>query len=181
MNPGWELRFYDDQACLDFVQREFPEYLAAYLALPKQVERSDFFRYMVCAACCWGPPSVICLKAAVALASGSQTLACRVARKVSELLPATAARCQRLGHIHWSKQPGLINRRCEASRNREFSYPFAQVVLRYGGVYADLDTECRQPMDALLQPRDALVACWENEFSSAAEAERRNYVRPRQV
>lgn len=101
LNPGWELRFYDDQACLDFVRREFPEYLAAYIALPKQVERSDFFRYMV--------------------------------------------------------------------------------VLRYGGVYADLDTECRQPMDALIQPRDTLVACWENEFSTAAEAERRNYVRPRQI
>lgn len=56
-----------------------------------------------------------------------------------------------------------------------------QVVLRYGGVYADLDTECRQPMDALIQPRDTLVACWENEFSTEAEAERRNYVRPRQV
>ena len=32
---------------MDFVSREFPEYLAAYRALPKHVERSDFFRYMV--------------------------------------------------------------------------------------------------------------------------------------
>lgn len=48
LNPGWEIRFYDDEACVEFVSREFPEYLAAYRALPKHVERSDFFRYMVC-------------------------------------------------------------------------------------------------------------------------------------
>lgn len=47
LNPGWEIRFYDDEACLEFVSREFPEYLDAYRALPKHVERSDFFRYMV--------------------------------------------------------------------------------------------------------------------------------------
>ncbi len=47
LNPGWEIRFYDDEACVEFVSREFPEYLAAYRALPKHVERSDFFRYMV--------------------------------------------------------------------------------------------------------------------------------------
>ena len=43
-NDDWEIRFYDDAACLRFVQREFPEYLEAYKALPKDVERSDFFR-----------------------------------------------------------------------------------------------------------------------------------------
>ena len=43
-NEDWEIRFYDDAACLSFVQREFPEYLEAYKALPKDVERSDFFR-----------------------------------------------------------------------------------------------------------------------------------------
>jgi hypothetical protein len=47
LNPGWEIRFYDDEACIEFVSREFPEYLEAYRALPKHVERSDFFRYMV--------------------------------------------------------------------------------------------------------------------------------------
>jgi hypothetical protein len=47
LNPGWEIRFYDDEACLEFVSREFPEYLEAYRVLPKHVERSDFFRYMV--------------------------------------------------------------------------------------------------------------------------------------
>ena len=45
-NQDWEIRFYDDAACLSFVQREFPEYLEAYKALPKDVERSDFFRWV---------------------------------------------------------------------------------------------------------------------------------------
>jgi hypothetical protein len=43
-NGGWEVRFYDDVAAHAFVQREFPEYLEAYLALPKDVERADFFK-----------------------------------------------------------------------------------------------------------------------------------------
>lgn len=43
-NPGWDVRFYDDHDCLDFVRREFPEYLDAYRRLAKDVERSDFFR-----------------------------------------------------------------------------------------------------------------------------------------
>ena len=47
LNPAWETRFYDNADCRAFVEREFPEYLAAYLALPKDVERSDFFRYLV--------------------------------------------------------------------------------------------------------------------------------------
>ena len=45
LNPDWDIRFYDDKACLDFVSQEFPEYYTAYKALPKNVERSDFFRY----------------------------------------------------------------------------------------------------------------------------------------
>ena len=44
-NPSWEYRFYDDDACLAFVKREFPEYFDAYRNLGKDVERSDFFRW----------------------------------------------------------------------------------------------------------------------------------------
>lgn len=55
------------------------------------------------------------------------------------------------------------------------------VVLRLGGVYADVDTECRQPMDSLIRPRDTMVVGWENEFETPAEAEHRHYVRSRQV
>lgn len=55
------------------------------------------------------------------------------------------------------------------------------VILRLGGIYADVDTECRQPMSKIIQPRDTLVVGWENEFSTAEEAHRRSYVRKRQV
>ena len=55
------------------------------------------------------------------------------------------------------------------------------VMLRVGGVYADVDTECRQPMDAVLRANDSMVVGWENEFDSPAEAEHRHYVRSRQV
>lgn len=100
-NPGHETRFYDNQACLQFVEREFPEYLQAYKLLPKDVERSDFFRYMV--------------------------------------------------------------------------------ILRLGGVYADVDTECRQPIDQLIRPTDTLVAGWEAAWDSDDIAFQRHFVRRRQV
>ena len=55
------------------------------------------------------------------------------------------------------------------------------VVLRLGGVYADIDCECMQPFNQLIRPRDTMVVSWENEFSTAEEARRRDYVRKRQV
>eukprot|EP00218_Dolichomastix_sp_CCMP3274_P014156 CAMPEP_0170135690 /NCGR_PEP_ID=MMETSP0033_2-20121228/2605_1 /TAXON_ID=195969 /ORGANISM="Dolichomastix tenuilepis, Strain CCMP3274" /LENGTH=1019 /DNA_ID=CAMNT_0010371293 /DNA_START=85 /DNA_END=3144 /DNA_ORIENTATION=+ len=100
-NPGWEIRFYDDASCREFVDREFPEYAEAYRRLPKDVERSDFFRYMT--------------------------------------------------------------------------------VLKNGGVYADVDTECRAPLDAFLYPSDTLVVGWENEFATDEAAYLRHYVRRRQI
>jgi mannosyltransferase OCH1-like enzyme len=39
-----QVRFYSDDAAMTFVRREFPEYFEAYLHLPKDVERADFFR-----------------------------------------------------------------------------------------------------------------------------------------
>ena len=47
MNPEHEYKFYDDKACFNFVEHEFPEYYDAYVNLPKNVERSDFFRILV--------------------------------------------------------------------------------------------------------------------------------------
>ncbi len=44
------------------------------------------------------------------------------------------------------------------------------VVLRLGGVYADLDAECRRPLDGLIASRDTLVAGWDNEFATAKAA-----------
>ena len=55
------------------------------------------------------------------------------------------------------------------------------VVLRLGGLYADIDCECMQPFNQLVRPKDTMVVAWENEFSTAEEASRRAYVRKRQV
>jgi len=77
------------------------EYYEAYLSLPKDVERADFFRYMV--------------------------------------------------------------------------------VLRHGGVYADIDTECRKPIDDFVRASDTLVVGWENEFATDDEAYARHFVRRRQI
>lgn len=98
---NWQIRFYDDAACLEFVSREFPEYLPAYSSLPKSVERSDFFRYMV--------------------------------------------------------------------------------ILRQGGVYADVDVECKQPLDNIIRSFDTMVVGWESEVSTDAQAYKRHFARKRQV
>ena len=55
------------------------------------------------------------------------------------------------------------------------------MVLRSGGVYADIDVECQKPLNSLIMPRDTLIVGWENEFSAAEEARNRKYVRKRQV
>ena len=101
LNPGWEIRFYDDEACLNFVKQEFPEYLEAYLTLPKSVERSDFFRYMI--------------------------------------------------------------------------------IYKYGGVYTDIDTECKAPLDAVLLPTDTMVVGWEYESETQESALDHHYVRANQI
>ena len=55
------------------------------------------------------------------------------------------------------------------------------VVLRLGGVYADIDTECKQPLNDLILPRDTLIVGTENEFGSIEHAKFRSYARERQV
>ena len=45
-NPNYDLRFFDDADCLDFVTRCHPRHLATYLALTA-VERTDLWRYLV--------------------------------------------------------------------------------------------------------------------------------------
>ena len=44
LNPGWELRAWSEEACLELVQKEYPSYLDAYRALGRTVGQSDFFR-----------------------------------------------------------------------------------------------------------------------------------------
>ena len=55
------------------------------------------------------------------------------------------------------------------------------VVLRMGGLYADVDTECRRAMDDIIKPRDTMLVGWENEFATPEIAAHRNYARTRQV
>jgi len=100
-NPGWEMRFYDDEDCKRFVSEHFPDYYQAYASLEKKVEQSDFFRYLV--------------------------------------------------------------------------------VLKFGGVYADVDTECRRPLDDFIHAKDTLIVGWENEFFTDSQAYSRHFVRRRQV
>jgi hypothetical protein len=100
-NPGWELWLWDDAAIDIFVSSAFPAYLKAYHGLPKNVERADFFRYLV--------------------------------------------------------------------------------VLRYGGAYADTDTECVRPLDEVIGATDALVVGWEDEWSSMEDLVKFRFSRFRQV
>ena len=55
------------------------------------------------------------------------------------------------------------------------------VVLRLGGVYADVDTECKKPLNDLILPRDTMLVGWENEFPNMEHARFRSYARERQV
>lgn len=47
MNPTWSYRFYNDDDCLAFVTKHFPQYLHLYQVLPKGAPRADLFRYLV--------------------------------------------------------------------------------------------------------------------------------------
>ena len=55
------------------------------------------------------------------------------------------------------------------------------VVLRLGGMYADMDTECVKPLNDLIEPRDTMLVGWENEFPNLDHARFRSYARERQV
>ena len=101
MNPTWEFRYYDNVACDRFVREHYPEYLTAYETMPRNIERVDFFRYLV--------------------------------------------------------------------------------VLHHGGIYADTDVECRQPLDSWIDVDATFIAGVENEFVNAAQASHRQYARRKQL
>ena len=46
-NPDWEYRFYTDEECENFVSQEYPELTEVYSGFEKQIQRIDFFRYLV--------------------------------------------------------------------------------------------------------------------------------------
>jgi hypothetical protein len=47
LHPDWEYRFFDDASMLDFVRAEYPDFLATYAGFPRNIQRVDFFRYLV--------------------------------------------------------------------------------------------------------------------------------------
>jgi hypothetical protein len=46
LNPGYEVRLNDDEDQLKFVEEYFPEYLRIYQSFERNIERSDFWRYL---------------------------------------------------------------------------------------------------------------------------------------
>ena len=50
-HPGWEYRFYDDEACRLFTKDHYPELLSLYESYPKHIQRIDIFRYLVVNRC----------------------------------------------------------------------------------------------------------------------------------
>jgi mannosyltransferase OCH1-like enzyme len=55
------------------------------------------------------------------------------------------------------------------------------VVLRLGGAYADIDAECRQPLDSIIQPADTLLVGWDTEVSNANSAAAAGLARQRLI
>lgn len=55
------------------------------------------------------------------------------------------------------------------------------ILLRLGGVYADIDVECRQPLDSVIQPADTLLVGWDAEESDLTAAAELHMARQRQV
>jgi len=44
--PGWKYRLTDDQENLDFVRKEFPQYLSLYQSFDREIYRVDMVRYL---------------------------------------------------------------------------------------------------------------------------------------
>ena len=55
------------------------------------------------------------------------------------------------------------------------------VVLRLGGAYADIDSECRQPLDSIIQPADTLLVGWDTEVGNTTLAAATGLARQRLI
>lgn len=55
------------------------------------------------------------------------------------------------------------------------------VVLKHGGVYADVDTQCASSLDSIIMPTDSLLTGWEDEYATAELAVMSNFARQRQL
>jgi len=47
LNPDWKVMEHNDAKCRLLVQTHYPSFFAVYESLPKNVERADFFRYLI--------------------------------------------------------------------------------------------------------------------------------------
>jgi mannosyltransferase OCH1-like enzyme len=47
LHPGWTYRLWTDDENLAFVTVEYPEFLGAYLQLPRNIMRADVIRYLI--------------------------------------------------------------------------------------------------------------------------------------
>lgn len=54
-------------------------------------------------------------------------------------------------------------------------------MLRHGGLYADVDTECGRPLDELITAHDSLVVGWEDEYPTPQLAVQYKFARQRQL
>jgi|LauGreSBDMM110SN_4_FD.fasta_scaffold06300_3 mannosyltransferase OCH1-like enzyme len=55
------------------------------------------------------------------------------------------------------------------------------VILRYGGVYADTEVECRRPLESLIRPTDTMVVGWDIEAPTNEMALAMGLLRRRQL
>lgn len=46
LNPGFDYRFFDDEAAIAFIRSEFPDYLGVFDKFPVYIQKYDFFRYL---------------------------------------------------------------------------------------------------------------------------------------
>ncbi len=47
LHPDWTYKLWTDEDNLEFVTREFPEFLETYQAFPRNIMRADVIRYLI--------------------------------------------------------------------------------------------------------------------------------------
>lgn len=55
------------------------------------------------------------------------------------------------------------------------------MVLRYGGVFADMAVECRRPLESVIKSTDTMVVGWEADMPTDEQAQAKGLARRRQI
>lgn len=94
-HPGWEYRFYDDDACRRVVEDGFPEIIPIYDSCPHPVQRADIFRYLVVALFggVYADMDMECIRSFDSLLEGHRAVFC-----VEDVLSPRRARLLNLRH-----------------------------------------------------------------------------------